>query len=146
MLSLTGTVKIYLATGATDMRRGFSGLYAFIKHEMQGDPLSGAIYGFCNKRRDMLKLFYFHEGGCWVSAKRLEQGTFRWPDAHERTVEYTAAELHLLVSGIDLTWTRQRRAWWERPTPQTGLAMRSMTPSASPGMHTRLTHTPNTHA
>ena len=140
MLSLTGTAKIYLATGATDMRRGFSGLYALIKHGLDGDPLSGAIYGFCNKRRDMLKLFYFHDGGCWVSAKRLEQGTFRWPEARDRTVgrtvdrtvEYTAAELHLLVSGIDLTWTRQRRAWWA-PATQTAHA-----PPAAAPMHAHM--------
>lgn len=73
--------------------------------------MSGALFCFCNRRADTVKLFCFDEGGVWVAAKRLEQGTFRWPKAGARTVQLTAADLHLLLSGVDPTRTRLRR-WW----------------------------------
>jgi len=64
---------------------------------------------------DTVKLFCFDEGGVWVAAKRLEQGTFRWPKAGTRTVQLTATDLQLLLSGVDPTRTRLRR-WWT-PVP-----------------------------
>jgi len=118
MFTLDTTRRILLATGTTDLRRGYNGLYALIQEQLRGDPLSGTIYVFCNRRRDALKLLCYDEGGLWVCGKRLEQGTFRWPSAGEQTVALTAAELQLLLSGIDLTFT-QRRAWWQRPSTGT---------------------------
>ncbi len=107
-----GGRSIFLATGVTDLRLGYNGLSARIVAHLSGEPLSGAMYIFCNRRRDALKIFCYDEGGFWVCAKRLEQGTFRWPGAGTRTVALSAAELHLLLSGIDLTRTRLRR-WWQ---------------------------------
>ena len=120
MIGLAGGRTIYLATGVTDLRRGVSGLYAIILDQLRGEPLSGAVYAFCNRRRDTVKLFCYDAGGVWVCAKRLEQGTFRWLGAGERTVRLTEAELGLLLSAIDLARTRVRR-WWQ-PLEATGLA------------------------
>lgn len=124
MIALTGGRAIFLATGVTDLRRSFTGLYALILEPLGQEPLSGALFVFCNRRRDAIKIFCYDDGGFWVCAKRLEQGTFRWPAAGTRTVQLTAAELQLLLSGIDLTYTRLRR-WWQPvpPVPQAGLAM-----------------------
>lgn len=116
MIGLAGGRTIYLATGGTDLRRGVSGLYAIIVDQLRGEPLSGAVYGFCNRRRDTVKLFCYDAGGVWVCAKRLEQGTFRWPGAGERTVRLTEADLVLLLSGIDPARTRMRR-WWQPAEP-----------------------------
>ena len=80
-------VQVFLATGVTDLRRGGHGLCALVQHELQGEPLSGTIYGFCNRKRDAIKLLLFDQGGLWVCAKRLEQGTFRWPERGDRTVQ-----------------------------------------------------------
>lgn len=107
-----GGRPIYLATGVTDLRLGYNGLYARIATSLGGEPLSGAVFVFCNRKRDALKIFCYDAGGFWVCAKRLEQGTFRWPGAGTRVVALSAAELELLLSGIDLTRTRLRR-WWE---------------------------------
>jgi transposase len=112
MIGLSGGRAIYLATGVTDLRRGVSGLYAIILDKLKGEPLSGAVYGFCNRRRDTVKFFCYDAGGVWISAKRLEEGTFRWPGAGERTVRLTEANLTLLLSGIDPARTRLRR-WWQ---------------------------------
>jgi transposase len=116
MFTLGGGAKIFLATGVTDLRRGFS-LSTVIEHQLGfGQPLNGDVYVFINRRRDLVKLVWFSEGGRYVCAKRLETGTFfRWPEASEKMVSMTPAQLQLLLSGIDLTKTRARK-WWRPAT------------------------------
>lgn len=111
MFALGPATKVYLASGVTDLRRGFNGLYALIEHQLEEDPLSGHLFVFCNRRRDTLKVFAFDGSGMWVCAKRLEKGTFVWPAAATVKVSMSAAELTLLLSGIDLVRTRPR-TWW----------------------------------
>ena len=115
MIGLAGGRAIFLATGTTDLRKSFTGLYALVREHLAQEPLSGAVFAFCNRRRDTVKLFCYDAGGFWVCAKRLETGTFRWPVAGTRSVTLTAADLTLLLSGIDLSTTRVRR-WWQ-PVP-----------------------------
>lgn len=134
MITLAGRARIWLATGTTDLRRGFNGLHALIAGQLGQPPLNGDLYLFSNRRRDLLKVFFFDSGGIWVCAKRLEAGTFRWPQPGQRLVSLTPAELALLLSGIDLRQTR-RRAWWSPgppavPAPSGGGATR---PPARPG-------------
>lgn len=119
MIGLAGGRTVFLATGVTDLRRGVSGLYAIILDQLGEEPLSGAVFAFCNRRRDTVKLFCYDAGGVWVCAKRLEQGTFRWPGAGVRVVRLTEAELGLLLSGIDLARTRVRR-WWQPVVGEAG--------------------------
>lgn len=116
MFTLGGGAKIFLATGATDLRRGFS-LYTVIEHQLGcSEPLNGDVFVFINRRLDLVKMFWFSEGGMYVCAKRLQTGTFRWPQAGEQTVAMTPAQLQLLLSGIDLTKTRARK-WWRPVAP-----------------------------
>lgn len=119
MFTLAGTARIWLATGVTDMRRGFNGLHALIAHQLGRPPLNGDLYIFANRRRDLLKVFFFDSGGIWICAKRLERGTYRWPrpgaadrGGRDVLVTFRAAELQLLLSGIDLRQTRAR-GWWQ---------------------------------
>jgi len=115
MFTLGGGTKVYLATGATDLRRSFS-LYMIAQHRLGfAQPLNGDVFGFINKRRDLVKLFWFSEGGMCVLAKRLPESTFRWPQAGDQTVTITPAQLQLLLSGIDLKQTRARK-WWRPET------------------------------
>ncbi|HEY3754742.1 MAG TPA: IS66 family insertion sequence element accessory protein TnpB [Opitutaceae bacterium] len=113
MITIGGRTRIFLATGVTDLRRGF-GLQAVIEHDLGCPPLNGDVYLFANRRRDMVKAFFFDSGGTWVCAKRLTVGSFRWPAPGQTSLELTAAELQLLLSGLDLTKTRPRR-WWQPP-------------------------------
>jgi len=108
--------RIYLAAGATDMRKGFEGLYGLVRDRLSGDPLSGHIFLFTNTRHNRLKLLFWDGSGLWVCAKRLEKGRFRWPEAEgsQRKVVLSHEELALLVGGIDLAATRRRR--WYRNT------------------------------
>jgi transposase len=113
MFGLGSATRIYLAAGATDMRRGFEGLYGLARDRLLCDPLSGHVFVFANARRNRLKLLFWDGSGLWVCAKRLERGRFRWPEAAsgEAKVALSQEELALLVGGIDLTQTR-RRGWY----------------------------------
>lgn len=113
MLTVSGSARIYLAAGVTDMRKSFNGLYALARNELEGDPRQGHLFLFCNRRRDRLKALFWDGSGLWVCAKRLERGSFAWPDVSastSRTVELSRTELNLLLGGLDLSLTR-RRDW-----------------------------------
>ena len=94
------------------MRKSFDTLSALVTNELGGDPVSGHVYVFCNRRRDRVKALYFDGSGLWVSAKRLEKGTFYWPEhADGQSVELKHEELAALLGGLDLRSTRRRR-WY----------------------------------
>jgi transposase len=107
--------RVYLAVGATDMRKGFDGLYGLVRQRLEMDPLCGHLFLFCNRSRTRLKVLVWDGSGLWVCAKRLEKGRFSWPEPEEQTSKVTisAEELSLLLGGIDLSKTR-RKTWWRR--------------------------------
>ena len=114
MLSLPTSVRIWLATRATDMRKSFDTLAEVVRQQLQGDPLSGQLFVFRNKRADRVKLLYWDEDGFVIVYKRLEAGTFRFPQAETSRVEIRAADLQMLLDGIDLdSVNRQKR--YRRP-------------------------------
>ena len=114
MITLSPAVRIYLAPGATDLRRSIDGLSAVVRERLALDPLSGHLFLFRNRRGDRLKILVWDRSGFWVLYKRLEQGTFTWPaEATAAPLEMRSADLLLLLSGVDLTHTRRRR-WYER--------------------------------
>jgi len=114
MLTLSPAVRIYLATGATDLRRSIDGLSVLVRERLALDPLSGHLFLFRNRRGDRLKILAWDQGGFWVLYKRLERGTFAWPaDGDGGPVTLRSSDLLLLLSGVDLARTR-RRLWYER--------------------------------
>ena len=117
MLTVSGSARIYLAAGATDMRKSFNGLYALSKGKLGADPLEGHLFLFCNRRRDRVKALFWDGTGLWVCAKRLEKGTFAWPqhlDRGEDSIELSRVQLDLLLGGLDLRQT-SRRNWLRSP-------------------------------
>jgi transposase len=110
-----GCTKIYLAAGATDMRKGFDGLYGLVRDRLELEPLSGHVFLFSNAQRNRLKLIYWDGSGLWVCAKRLERGCFRWPAAEAGQTKITLSheEMALLLGGIDLAGSRHR-AWFRK--------------------------------
>lgn len=112
MIPLSPATRIYLAAGATDLRKSFEGLSDLVAHQFKDDPLSGHLYVFANRKKNRIKLLYFDGTGVWVCAKRLGRGRFAWPRTTEPgALRILAEELTLLLSGIDLDQTRPRR-WW----------------------------------
>ena len=107
---------MFLCLTPADMRKSFDGLSELVRSGLGGDPLSGHLFVFRNKRCDRLKLLYWDADGLAVWAKRLERGTFQFPAAASSaaSVEVTSTELALILGGIDLT-TARRRVRYRRP-------------------------------
>lgn len=116
MLSLPTSVRIWLASHATDLRKSFDSLAEVVRQQLGGDPLSGQLFVFRNKRADRVKLLYWDEDGFVIVYKRLEAGTFRFPQAETTSVEIRAADLQMLLDGIDLASVRRQKRY-RRPLP-----------------------------
>lgn len=103
-------VKVYLATGPTDMRKGFDSLAALARDHLGQDPLSGSLFLFVSRPRDRLKILYWDTDGFALWYKRLEEGTFRLPQASAAGagVELKASELAMLLEGLDLGRLQRR--------------------------------------
>jgi transposase len=116
MLSFAGSLKVFLALEPVDMRKGFSGLMAIAAERLREDPRKGALLVFTNRRRSRLKILYFDGTGMWLLCKRLERGTFAWPDratAPEGKLHLRAEALAMLTDGIDLRGATMR-PWYGR--------------------------------
>lgn len=109
MIPPAAGTRIWLACGVTDMRRGFDGLAALVQTQLATDPFSGQIFVFRGRRGDRIKLLWWDGDGLCLFAKRLEHGKFVWPQAASGTVSLTAAQLSMLLEGID--WRRPERTW-----------------------------------
>jgi transposase len=116
MLSLTSAVRIWLATRPTDLRKSFDSLAELVRQHLAADPLSGQLFVFRNKRADRVKLLYWDEDGFVIVYKRLELGTFRFPEATAAGVEIRAADLQMLLDGVELDSVKRRRRYG-RPRP-----------------------------
>ena len=118
MLTLPPAVKIHVAVDPVDMRRSFDGLAAATRERICLDPMSGHVFVFRNRRRTIAKLLFWDRTGFVVLAKRLSRGTFQLPvDVAEgvAVLELEAAQLGLMLEGLDLRGARQRRRWKPKP-------------------------------
>lgn len=114
MLSLPHTVRIFLHTGAVDLRKSFDGLSGLVSQAFpEHDLLSGHLFLFLNGRRDRIKMLHWDADGLVIWYKRLEAGSFQIPHriAPGAAVELKSAQLAMLLSGIDLTNARQRKRY-----------------------------------
>jgi transposase len=102
-------VRVWLATGATDMRRGMNSLALQVQESLHCDPHVGDLYVFRGKRGDLLKILW-HDGlGMSLYAKRLERGKFIWPSPADGAVPISPAQLGYMLEGID--WRHPQRTW-----------------------------------
>jgi transposase len=116
MLSFSGSLKVFVAVEACDMRKGFNGLHAVVTERLGEEPRTGALFVFCNRRRTRIKILCWDGTGLWVLTKRLERGTFSWPRNVEpgtSKLKLTPQALAMLTDGVDLRGARLR-PWYER--------------------------------
>ena len=115
MLSFTGSLRVFVALEACDMRKGFDGLSGMVASKLNEDVKSGALFVFSNRSHTRLKIIYWDGSGLWLMAKRLEKGTFSWPkDTDGKTKLALRAEaLAMLTDGVDLRGGRMR-PWYQR--------------------------------
>ena len=101
--------RVWLAAGATDMRRGFDGLARQVQQVLGQDPFGGHLFVFRGRRGDLVKVLFWDGQGMCLFAKRLERGRFVWPQAKDGAVTLTPAQLSMLLEGID--WRMPARTW-----------------------------------
>ena len=115
MFGVGPATRIYLAAGATDLRKNFDGLYGMVRDRLACDPLSGHVFLFSNGQRNRLKLLFWDGSGLWVCAKRLERGRFHWPEFNgNKSVSMRPEELAMLLNGLDLKQAQPRRNWYRK--------------------------------
>jgi transposase len=116
MLSFPPAVRIWLALAPADLRKGFDALAELVRQHLRDDPLSGHVFVFRNQRSDRVKLLYWDEDGFVIVYKRLEAGAFRFPAAAAAGLEIRAADLQMLLDGVDLASVKRGRRY-RRPVP-----------------------------
>jgi transposase len=109
MIAPPSGTRIWLAAGITDMRRGMDGLATLVQSTLELDPFSGHVFAFRGRRGDIVKILWWSGDGMNHYAKRLERGRFIWPQAESGSIHLSAAQLSMLLEGID--WRRPDRTW-----------------------------------
>jgi transposase len=112
MIPIPSGVRVWLATGHTDLRKGFASRSLQVQEVLRQDPLGGHLFCFRGRRGDLLKVIWHDGQGACLFTKRLERGRFLWPSAADGAVTISAAQLGYLLSGID--WRHPQATW--RPT------------------------------
>lgn len=107
--------RVYLARGATDLRKSIDGLAVLVKEGFQLDPFSPCLFVFCNRQRDKLKILHWEHNGFWLHYRRLERGKFPWPaEDGSSTVAISRRELRWLLDGLPLKQPKAHREVRER--------------------------------
>jgi transposase len=100
---------VYLATGATDMRKAIGGLSMLVEGALELDPFSGHLFAFCNRRRNIVKVLYWDRNGFALWQKRLEKDRFLWPRSARAVLDLDLRELGWLLEGLELAAIRPHR-------------------------------------
>ena len=102
MISLGSGLRIYLACGVTDMRKGMTGLAMLVQQNLAEDPFSGAVYAFRGRRAGLIKLLWHDGTGLCLLSKRLERGQYAWPSVSTTgRIQLSGAQLAALLDGCE---------------------------------------------
>lgn len=108
-IAVPSGVRVWLAGGVTDMRRGMNGLTLQVQQGLRRDPHAGDLFVFRGRRGDLIKILWHDGVGLSLYAKRLEHGRFVWPSPADGAVAISAAQLGYMLDGID--WRNPRWTW-----------------------------------
>ena len=102
MFPVLAAVRVYLATGVTDMRKSINGLSILVAEHLELDPFSGHLFAFCNRKRDIVKILYWNRNDFCLWQKRLEKDTYQWPETNTEVMPLGIRELNWLMEGLSL--------------------------------------------
>ena len=102
MLDEAGIDRVYLACGATDLRKSIDGLAVLVRQGFDLDPFSRCLFVFCNRRKDKLKILQWEHNGFWLYYRRLERGKFQWPGHSAQVMTISRRELNWLLDGLSI--------------------------------------------
>ena len=102
MFSPAHPAQVYIAPGITDMRKSINSLSILVADQLDLDPLSGHLFAFCNRKRDIVKILYWDHNGFCLWHKRLEKDQFQWPNTEEDVLNVRGRELTWLLDGLSL--------------------------------------------
>lgn len=111
MLSIPPSVRMFLYTQPTDMRKGFDGLSGIVRSEFEADPLDGSLFLFINRRRNRLKILHWDGGGYWLYYRLLEAGTFEVLAGDGKCVQIDSTQLAMLLGGVSLVSAKRRKRY-----------------------------------
>lgn len=115
MLSKYSAYKVYLAVGATDLRKSIDGLSLIVQECFELDPFSRSLFVFCNKKRDKIKILEWDHTGFWLHYKRLEKESFQWPQFASGThIEVDERSFRWLLDGLSIKESRAHKSVKER--------------------------------
>lgn len=106
MFRLASDLQVYLHREPIDFRAGINSLAIVVEQSMGLDPFQRAVFAFCNRRRDRIKLLIYDRSGFWMLLKRLEADRFHWPRSQDAVLTLTTEELHWLLDGINIAAVR----------------------------------------
>lgn len=109
MIPVPSGVRVWLAVGVTDMRRGMNTLALQVQEAMARDPHGGDLFVFRGRRGNLVKILWHDGVGISLYTKRLEHGRFIWPSPAKGVVAISAAQLAYMLDGID--WRHPRLTW-----------------------------------
>lgn len=101
-------VQVYLAVGATDMRKAINGLSILVQHQMGKDPFGGQYFAFSNRRRTIIKVLYWDRNGFALWQKRLERHRFRWPRTPEEVMAIEGKQWEWILAGLDINQAHEK--------------------------------------
>jgi transposase len=111
MIVVSPGIRVYLACGTTDMRKGMVGLAMVVQQTLTEDPFNGAVYAFRGRRSGLIKLIWHDGVGLCMLTKRLERGQFAWPSTSTTgRIALSPAQLAALLDGCE----------WRAPAPRRG--------------------------
>lgn len=104
MLNLNDIDKVYLACGITDLRKSIDGLVVTVKNQLKLDPFEKALFVFCNRQQNRLKILHFDEG-FWLYYHRIENNKIKWPITKEEALTVNKEELSWILKGYEVRTT-----------------------------------------
>ncbi len=112
-----GDYEVKLACGATDLRKSINGLCEIVMTNFKLEPRDKVLFGFCNKRRNLVKILVWEDNGFWIHLKRLERGKVVWPEFldGELTMELGIEDFYNLLRSPGISQKVKRKEVWKRP-------------------------------